>query len=251
MGGFHEQVASVGRGLDADVNPCVADEPRGPIDGHDRDAAGGEVLEEILVGGTRQEILVGAVRRCAPGRFLNHGPRRRRGRLGLRASVSRDGLASEPRVVDPPARRTDGRVDWRGIDLSRRAGRDVGHPQAHHAVRRHRERDALRVIRPLWDANARAGRRVDPPLARPILRGGDRAQPQPGAGHLARLSASARIDPQPREPQLRLRQLRDRRQTGPLGEEQPRPVGAHEDRRRLRRVEDVGDRGWRLTVAAL
>ncbi len=245
---FHEQMLAVRRGLegpDQDRRSELFD-----LAG-DRSAyqlSRQVVLEQGLVVGVLQQVLVGPCRRGATQVLLDDGSLRHAG-LGRRgAATRRDDHTDHGAAVRHPLERSasGGREFAAERDLSRPGAGHVGDPKLEAGTVVHREGDVRAVRRPRGPGESSVAGNAADHLgfpAVPLLHGHlrDVADPARPVGR--------RLDPQARQPQLGLGQLGDRDQARILREERPLVVRREVHRRCRRRVDDRAERLGRPAVA--
>ena len=205
------------------------------------------MVEQGLVAGVKQQVLIGPHRGDPPGRLLDIGPRGRRRHVRRRTASRRHRLDQQARTVGQPLITRPARhIDHRIGQLARPRRGHVHHPQ-------------LQPRRPVQHEGQRLGVRREPRCREPraVGQGHDarlpavhrlQAQPRQPRHPAFGRAVVPRIDPRPRQPQHRLGQGLDAGQVGPIHQHQRPPIRAQHRRRRRLGVQDVRDRRRRLLI---
>ena len=212
------------------------------------------VIEEALVFGILQQILVGP-RRRHPSQVLLHRRARRHFGMGWRCSAPRRNRQTQQAaaVRHPRARIAENPVQRHARNARRlpccRIGGPHGQPRPRICARDQHKCHPLRIRRPLHVFDVRLRRQS---RHRNLFPRGQRLELQSDNVRQSARSIRPRIESQTRQPQFRLRQVRNRQQPARLFDQQrSRPAlrfrRNHHQRRRWR-FQQIGDRLRRLLI---
>ena len=245
----NQQEFSIGRRRGGAEDRRIADglRDRRHIERHDRQLRRGVVIVKGLIVRVLQHVLVRANGCRLAARFLHRRADRREWRFRWFAAFARNQFAQKRIRVGHPR----DRVAERGIqrderDAFHRCRGGTADPELHLGIGGYGSREAEAVRRPL--------RHADDPLRqrdRPRVPTLDRHQCQPGDMRDASGTVRERIDAEPRQPQLRFRQLGDAGIAHRLDQHQRVPRRVQAECRCGRRVQDIENRLRRLLVRRL